>query len=274
MIQHCFGETDSSAGASAADPVLTAVEVDDSSYTPSSEPAMVGNRVQIQSLDISGGWSGPVPATTVSADVYGIVTTSGELSRNLISISTEGTAWGVYGTDTITGHSNLVEILGTDDAVGIELDGEDCLLVGSTVVLDGAGYGIWTTGSNLVGLVNNLVQTAEGGTCFVDDSSTRDYMLNNLVWGCTDQLYEDSAGYRTLATELNFITVTTSAGGHVYDDPLFTDEAGSDHSLQSGSPAIDVGQDVSSSTFGEVAWDLVGNACSVGSNYDIGAYEQ
>ena len=125
-----------------------------------------------------------------------------------------------------------------------------------------------------MGLVNNLVQTGSGGTCIHDLTSTRDYMLNNLLYGCTSKLYYDGSGYRTLAAELNFLTVTTAAGDNQFAAPLFTDESASDYSLQSSSPAIDAGQDVSSTTFGAVEYDVIGTECPVGSGYDIGAYER
>ncbi len=144
----------------------------------------------------------------------------------------------------------------------------------NTVVMQTAGTALYLTGSNAVGLVNNLVQTESGGTCIEDWTSTRDYVLANLLYGCVSQLYRDGTGYRTLAAEVDFVTVTTSAGDNQYAAPLFTDESASDYSLQSSSPAIDAGHVVSSTTFGAVEYDVIGTECPVGSGYDIGAYER
>jgi hypothetical protein len=275
LTHSCFGDEARAAGASAGDPSLVGAEIDDASFTPSSDPTFLGNRVLLQESSTGGGWSGLADGVPFESEaVTGISTTSGTVSRNVVSVVTAGTATGIIASDTVTGHSNLVELLGTDDAIGIRLDGEDSLLVNSTVVLDGAGTGLWITGSHLDGLLNNLVQTGSGGTCIEDESSTRDYMRNNLVYGCTGQLYHDSLGYRTRASELNFITVTTSAGGHVYSSPLFTDAANSDYTLSATSPAVNVGYDVSGSPFGAVTYDVEGATCPSDGNYDIGAYER
>ncbi|MBM4366207.1 MAG: putative metal-binding motif-containing protein [Deltaproteobacteria bacterium] len=268
---YCYGDPSASSGASAEDPTLTAFE----DAVSSSATTIIGNRVLLQEADLGGGWGDIVDGVPFSPSaVTGLSLGAATVSRNVVSLVTAGTATGIDATGTVTGHSNLVEILGTDDAVGIALDGESCLMVNSTVVLDGAGIGIWTSGSTMVGLVNNLVQTGSGGTCLEDDTSTRSYLRNNLVWGCTSQLYHDSAGYRTRAAELNFVTTTVSAGGHLYTSPSFTDEAASDYSLSASSSAVNAGYDVSSATFGSVAYDVAGDTCPSGGSYDIGAYER
>ncbi len=268
---YCYGDSSASSGASADGTTLTAFE----DTVSTSATTLIGNRVLIQESDVGGGWGSIVAGVPFSPSaVTGLSLDAATVSRNVVSIVTVGTGTGIVATGTVTGHSNLVEILGTDDAVGMHLDGASCLVVNSTVVLDGAGTGIWTSGSTMVGLLNNIVQTGAGGTCLEDETSTRGYMRNNLVYGCTNQLYHDSAGYRTRAVELNFLTVTGSAGGHLYTSPGFTDSAGSDYSLTTSSSAVNAGYTVSSSTFGSVTDDLVGTSRPSGSAYDIGAYEQ
>jgi hypothetical protein len=274
MMYVCYGDSTAGTGASPGDPWLAGLEIDESGFTPAADPTLLGNRVLIQSAEVGGGWPGPVSGVPFDADVAGISTTGGTVSRNVVSLGSTASAWGVAASDTVTVASNLVEILGTGDSVGIDLSGEDALAVSNTVVLDGAGTGLWTSGGHMVGLVDNLVQTGTGGTCLEDGTSSRDYLLDNLVWGCTNRLYHDSSGYRTRAAELDFVTVTTAAGGHVYADPAFTDAAASDYTLRASSPAVDAGYDVSSATFGAVSWDVVGAMCPAGGGYDIGAFER
>ena len=271
---YCHGSSSVTNGASAGNPALVGVEIDTASYAASGTPTFIGNRVLLQEEDAGGGWGDLAAGVPFAASsVTGLSLDDAAVARNVVSVATLGEGWGIASTGAVTGHSNIVEVLGTDDAVGINLDGESCLMVNSTVVLDGAGIGIWTSGSSMIGLVNNIVQTGSGGTCIEDDTSTRAYLRNNLVWGCTGRLYHDSVGYRTRAAELNFVSTTVSAGGHLYTSPSFTDEASSDYSLTASSPAVNAGYDVSSGTFGSVTYDLEGDTCPADGTYDIGADE-
>ena len=227
----------------------------------SSSDEIVGNYLDIGASDT---W----------ANYTALSVADGLVARNRVFGESAGNLTAIEATGAVDLLSNLVEVADCSVCVGIEVSGEDALLVNNTVVMEGAETGIYLTGSNAEGLVNNLIQTGSGGTCIHDTTSTRDYVLNNLLYGCTSQLYYDGSGYRTLAAELNFITVTTSAGDNQFAYPYFTDESASDYSLQSSSPAIDAGYDASSSTFGAVEYDVIGTECPVGSDYDIGAYEQ
>ena len=62
--------------------------------------------------------------------------------------------------------------------------------------------------------------------------------------------------------------------GNVAVDPKFVDGLNGNFRLKAGSPLINVGDDTSSSFLGGVsAFDLDGNARTVGSAIDFGAYE-
>jgi hypothetical protein len=255
------------------------------SHTESSSPAVDGvsatGTTSFVALDLTTTSTDAVTdnvidvgTTGTGADYTALAVEDGLVARNQVTVAADGDAIGIVASGTVDLLSNLVVVSDGATSAGIEVTGEDALLVNNTVVLETAGDGIWITSSHMVGLINNLVQTGSGGTCFVDDTSTRDYMLNNLAWGCTNQLYEDGSGFRTRAAEMDFITVTTAAGGHVHDDPLFTAASSEDYTLDTGSPAIDAGYDASSSTFGAITTDVFGGSAPAGGGYDIGAAEQ
>ena len=77
----------------------------------------------------------------------------------------------------------------------------------------------------------------------------------------------------SVSTNLFFENGTNSIGTATYNDiigdPLFVDSTEQDFRLQVGSPAIDVGEDLSSAG---VVFDADGNARCDGS-YDLGAFE-
>jgi hypothetical protein len=197
----------------------------------------------------------------------------GTVQRNRFTLAGDTTVTGIEATGTVDVLSNRVWVTEGSDPTGIAITGDDAMLVNNTVVLDEAGVGIELTGSTATGMANNLIETPSGGTCISDFTSTRTFMLNNLVYGCS-ALYTDATGDRTLAAELDFISVTGSAGGHVSADPLFTDASGGDFTLTASSPAIDAGHDVSSATYGAIAVDVLGESAPAGGGYDIGATEQ
>jgi len=82
----------------------------------------------------------------------------------------------------------------------------------------------------------------------------------------------------TLETDLNDYTKTTQhllrySTGNIIADPLFTNAGTGGYSLQSGSPAVDAGLDVSGSDYGSVTDDIEGTARPQRAGYDLGAYE-
>jgi hypothetical protein len=236
--------------------------------------SFVGLELDSTSSDEIVGNYVDIGTTDASANYTALSVADGLVARNRVFAEATGSVTAIEATGTVELLSNVVEVAAGSSCVGIEVSGEDALLVNNTVVMETSGTGLYLTGGNAEGMVNNLVMTSSGGTCIHDTTSTRDYMLNNLLYGCTSQLYYDGSGYRTLAAELDFLTVTTAAGGNQYSYPQFTDSSASDYSLLTGSPAIDAGYDVSSATFGAVEYDVIGAECPVGSDYDIGAYEQ
>ena len=61
-----------------------------------------------------------------------------------------------------------------------------------------------------------------------------------------------------------------NAAGDIWQqDPMFVNAANHDYRLQTGSPCIDQGTDLSS----VVNYDIVGTVRALGGGFDMGAYE-
>jgi Synergist-CTERM protein sorting domain-containing protein len=126
----------------------------------------------------------------------------------------------------------------------------NCTFYGNTNTSSSGGAAIHVYGGNLVAKNCIFSENSENG-------ASEDY--NQLRYGY---------GSLTLSNCL-FDTLSSYAyNNNVAGDPLFTDAAGSDFSLQPGSPAIDAGL-----SEGAPAIDIRGVARPQGAGIDIGAYE-
>jgi hypothetical protein len=115
-----------------------------------------------------------------------------------------------------------------------------------------------------------------GGMYNINFSSPQ--IRNSILWGNGNEIFNYNAGnysspsvsYSTVAggCPARFTTCTSVSSA----DPLFTNPAGGDYTLQAGSPAIDAG----SNSFipSGVTTDLAGNARIVNGTVDQGAYER
>jgi hypothetical protein len=121
-----------------------------------------------------------------------------------------------------------------------------------------SGAEFWGTGSTTNVIMRNNIFYATPDTPFVNWEGSTGAMLNSA-----NDLYYSSTG--ASAPSGSGITVTNAQTGN----PLFV-TAGSDFSLQAGSPAIDHGTSAVSAT---VTKDYDGIARPQNSVYDIGAYE-
>jgi hypothetical protein len=118
--------------------------------------------------------------------------------------------------------------------------------------------GVAVVDSSFITLVmrNNIVKGwARGLRSFSGATLDLDY---NDVQGNTTNYFDNSTGYLTGKTGAHSIT----------GDPLFTNAAGSDFTLQAGSPCLNAGVDLG------YAQDYARNPVPFGAAPDIGAYER
>ena len=136
----------------------------------------------------------------------------------------------------------------------------------------------FATGNTLVDVSNNLISDRSDASAYdimVQTTSTADvdYILHDsglrVYWGGTT--YTSASAFNSATSEC--------ANCPTEGDPTFTNEAGDDFSLQSGSQAIDVGEANSVfTTFSSrysmsIAQDIDGTSRPQDSVWDIGAYE-
>lgn len=114
----------------------------------------------------------------------------------------------------------------------------------------GIEYG---TGAAGVGLYNNTFYNVSGTAIHVQANVNT--VKNNIVYGST--------------TAAILASGTVASNNLLGTSPSFTDAAGGDFTLQTGSVAVNAG-----ATIGSVTTDRIGTARPQGAAYDIGAYEQ
>lgn len=143
---------------------------------------------------------------------------------------------------------------------------------------------VWVTGTGDFWIYNNVIYNAlqNGSGIEIGGAEVRNVTIkNNVVYGFNYGIFQDTP-YASVVTEdyniaYNYGTKGwhgLSVGDHdirgsnsFSEDPIFTDSGSLDFTLQSNSPAIDTGTDVSLTT------DILGTSVPQGDNPDIGAYE-
>lgn len=171
-----------------------------------------------------------------------------------------------------TSSNNIIErTRAYNNGKGIGLDG--------TSVSAADGGGIVVADSNQI-VRNNLVYDNYHGILGYTDSDGVE-ILNNTVYsnsfdGLAMQFYITFPTLRNNITYLNstnFVDYSGMNGLHSSNlsgtDPLFTDAGAFDFSLQSGSPALNIGV-----TLGNVLDDFIATSRPQGAGYDVGAYER
>ncbi|MDR4469758.1 MAG: right-handed parallel beta-helix repeat-containing protein [Nitrospira sp.] len=160
----------------------------------------------------------------------------------------------------------------------------DCLFAKNTATNDGTGYGaggaLYATSGDLqvvnCTFADNIATNQPGGAIANDDELT---LTNCIFWGnvqqgagtiAQQQVYNDGGTVEISYTLLQdtFPADATDNGNNIYCDPLFTDAANDDYTLQSCSPAINAGDNA-----GVAATDLPGAARIQDGTVDMGAYE-
>ncbi len=176
-------------------------------------------------------------------------------------------------------YNNIIYNMHQDAAIHLR-GAEDIEIYNNTIYgyysSPSVGYGIYVSSDRAVGNVNvkiknNIVSTV-GGDGFALNVSVKAYITEceNNLWYNPGYTYayvagssyhsDDQAAYRTA-------TGWDDAPGGLWEDPLFV--SATDFHLQSGSPCIDKGADLS----GTVDDDYDGVSRPQGVAYDIGAYE-
>ncbi len=178
--------------------------------------------------------------TVFLSDCAGVVFNSCEVSSG-----TDG--FNIAGSSTVTLSNCLIR---SNSADGIGLHGGTTTVYNCTVVANGDD-GI-DAGNNNATVVNSII--ANNGDYGFSRQSDGDGTFSNFY----NLLHNNTSG--------NYNGASTGVG-EISSDPLFV--GGSDYHLQSGSPAIDAGADLS----GTVDNDMDGNARPNGSSHDMGAYE-
>ncbi len=137
---------------------------------------------------------------------------------------------------------------------------------------------VWAGGSGDFWIYNNVISSdAQTGYGIeigrLNAKTVRIY--NNIVYGYNFGIFQDTPYASTVLEDYNIVTHAgtlgrsgfTSGTHTLTSDPLFTNRAGLDFTLQSTSPAINAGTNLSLTS------DHVGTVVPQGSAPDIGAYE-
>jgi hypothetical protein len=150
--------------------------------------------------------------------------------------------------------------------------------------VDGGGMYNYDSSPNITNstFTNNNANSVGGGMYNSSSSSSSPTITNCIFWDNTQNSNNSTAGADihdnnstpTVTYCLTQANSTYSSGTGIVNNqnPLFVDAANEDYRVHLGSPAIDVGDDVSGSSTNTTTLDLAGNPRFNGI-IDIGAYE-
>lgn len=261
---------------------------DDNAYHVVIAAGDMGTKTRLDGFDITGGNGNRSGYATVNSLIISYKSGGG-----IYIGSSNGTAY-------ITGN-NIYKNTANDYGGGIYVVSSNTATVyitgnsiyGNTALFGGGIYGNPTESPSII-VANNSIygNTAgrNGGGIYVGipNVPVSFKIYNCIIWGndasTGKDIYHDqtgTSGQLTLANTLAGVRSLQSqlinAGGNLFDiDPLFTDPANGDFSLQSASPAIDAGKnDWYTAAGGSLATDtdLAGNPRLSGAAIDMGAYE-
>ncbi|MFB3906510.1 MAG: choice-of-anchor Q domain-containing protein [Acidobacteriota bacterium] len=136
---------------------------------------------------------------------------------------------------------------------------------------EGTGIHVWSSGSGAPYVVvnNTIVNPMSYGVYFAYPTQSGNRIQNNVIVNpgaynsLGDQAYISIVGSASAQVGNNYKTLNLA-------NLLFTNPAGEDYSLRTGSPAIDKGVDLTSVG---ITSDRVGTPRPIGPTFDVGAYE-
>ncbi len=183
--------------------------------------------------------------------------------------------------------------VGGETSYGIVISGGERNIVHSNLIYRNQGgillYGGGGVQSKDTKVYNNTItgNLGHGGggesgiDCQYYDSANPPLITNNIIWDNANADLLDygqdadtgtADGTAIADTNICVVFAGITPTNNLTDDPLFTDAAGADYTLDTtsspSSPAIDAGL-----TLSEVTIDFAGNARPAGAAYDLGAYE-
>jgi hypothetical protein len=235
----------------------------------------LGGRIHIHNNEVHNMYGNgiyPSAWTGDIEDIYIYNNTIHDIANYGLAIETESGG----DCNRIYEYNNLVYKCGKD---GVHLSTDpvgtlrDCYIYNNTIAKSAGTYyiGIYVGTSQLDGIImikNNCVfwhdadlgaDTMQGQICVKTDALAKCTISNNIVYGEND--YQTDPNYPE----------ADNNGEEVWADPLFTDWANDDYTLQAGSPCRNAG----------TVWtnipmpltDLLGNTRECGSEIDVGCYE-
>lgn len=247
--------------------------------------AYSGAAIDIMQLDAAGYG---VPGD-FSVRVYGCTFLENTVDNNSQGGATGGTGAGIntFGTGTLwVGNSKFINnrigpgstYAGTYKGTSIAVrNGTAATIANSLAYASNNDIPFYNQQSSLT-VVNSTLYNP-GSTVLDLNAPVANHIQNSIIW--TDENTADaikvSNGTATITISSSVINAnyqgTATLTNVLNSDPLFTNSAGGDFTVQSGSPAINTGDNTLYSTGTMGNTDLAGNARIIGTAIDRGAYE-
>ncbi len=191
-------------------------------------------------------------------DTNGDKNCKGDITNNIIrqNVITTSSYWGA-------GYGGILNW----DAGGLKILGNTIYSPSSS---SNAGINFQGTAANTKegSIIGNIVMNGNGTAVCAQDFASFSSISNNLTYRTNStKSYGLGSGCSTTYSVAEFQSLTGKGQNSAFGDPLFVNASGNDLHPTSGSPSVDAGINLGTST------DIEGKNRPAGSTYDIGAYE-